>query len=425
MQSSHHDAIVIGASTAGVTLADALAAAGQSVLLIDRAAAALAPRASAPAPLFRLQREDLGRLEHFEGESAAWPIGADDLTHYYALAEGRIQRVHADVDPALRATMHRLRASGVRPFATPMGILPSGAPASVDSLVGTATRLDTDASGRNVTAVIVESNEELVRASADAVILTAGAIGSAALLLRSASDAHPHGLANGSGVVGQNLVRRSHALMLALMKRAAPVHVDPGFTIQDYYLRAPGWRYPCGHVRLFGATHHENTENGSPYPGPCGTRAVHSLDFLLSAEGLPHPENRVTLRRDGKTVVQYRPTNLVALRKLAAQLRHTLDTIGAPCVRMPLSLHPEAEEMLRGGTGSGTVRMGTDPARSAVDPQGRAHQLGNLWVSDASVFPSGSALEPTLTLIALALRTAEQVTRARLQTPALAGGRAA
>jgi choline dehydrogenase-like flavoprotein len=154
-------------------------------------------------------------------------------------------------------------------------------------------------------------------------------------------------------------------------------------------------------------------------------RVVHSLDFLLAAEGLPHPDNCVTVRRDGKTVVQYRPTNLVALQKLAAQVRHMLDTIGAPCIRAPLSLHAGAEAMLRGSAGSGTVRMGPDPARSAVDPQGRAHQLDNLWVSDASIFPSGSALEPTLTLVALALRTADQVTGAQLQAAAVAGGWAA
>ncbi len=451
MRSEHHDAIVIGASTAGVTVAGALAASGRSVLLLDRNADALAPTATTPVPLFRLRQEDFGRLEHFDGESPAWPIDPDELVEYYALAEQMCAaRGRRGIDPtepparrpfplepespepAMQALTHRLRAAGLRPFPTPMGLPPSGAPAGCDAMVATAIRIETDSRGGTARAVIVEREGRRARITADAVILAAGAIGSAALLLRSASDAHPAGLANGSGVVGRNLVRRTHGLMLALLKREVPEQLEPGFSLNDFYLRAPGWRYPGGHVRMVGSAHRQVSETGSAYPGRYGARAVQSLDLLLSAEGLASPDNRVTVCRNGEVVVHYRPTNLVGLRKLGAHVRQAMTAIGAPCVNAPIALHPDAASRLRGASGSGTVRMGTDPARSAVNPEGRSHEVENLWVVDASTFPSGSALEPTLSLVALALRAEETIdatisphTLVRSVTPATAGGRAA
>ncbi len=425
MRSEHHEAIVIGASTAGVTVAGALAASGRSVLLLDRNADALAPTATTPVPLFRLRQEDFGRLEHFDGESPAWPIDPDELVEYYALAEQMCAaRGRRGIDPT--------EPPARRPFPTPMGLPPSGAPAGCDAMVATAIRIETDSRGGTARAVIVEREGRRARITTDAVILAAGAIGSAALLLRSASDAHPAGLANGSGVVGRNLVRRTHGLMLALLKREIPEQLEPGFSLNDFYLRAPGWRYPGGHVRMVGSAHRQVSETGSAYPGRYGARAVQSLDLLLSAEGLASPDNRVTVCRNGEVVVHYRPTNLVGLRKLGAHVRQAMTAIGAPCVNAPIALHPDAASRLRGASGSGTVRMGTDPARSAVNPEGRSHEVENLWVVDASTFPSGSALEPTLSLVALGLRAAETIdatisphTLVRSVTPATAGGRAA
>jgi len=139
--------------------------------------------------------------------------------------------------------------------------------------------------------------------------------------------------------------------------------------------------------------------------------AAHSLDFWLTTEDLPLPSNRVEVERGGRIKLTYEPTNLEAHERLVAKFRGFLDPI--QCTQMVI----DRSTYLGGRLGisgvahqNGTVRFGTDPSSSALDVTCRMHDVDNLYVVDSSFFCSSSAVNPTLTIIANALRVADHVT---------------
>lgn len=411
MRDTHHDVIVIGAGTSGASVARALVGSGRSVLLIDRDATALRAGDASPRPLYRPPETDFGAVTHFDGTSPAWPIDAAELADALTDAErlcdvrGGVIDPRDPAEPAIQAMLHRFRAAGLHPFPTPTGVVPAGAPAGCDVLTGRALHFETDASGREIHAVVVDRGDRTVRRTADLFVLAAGAIGSPAILLRS-TEANAEGLANRSGVVGRNLVRRHRALVFGLMKREPPATIGAGFTIHDFYRQAPGWRHPGGHIRLAGTSYHEAAP--AVWTQWAAT-AAHSVDFDVAAEGLPHADNHLAIDRDGRAVLHWRPTNATALRKLSAHLSEALASIGAPSIRAPRLLDAAP---VTGGDFAGSIRMGRDPATSGVDPSGRAHDVANLWVADASAFPSAGAIDPTLLRVAFALHAAAAAAQA-------------
>jgi choline dehydrogenase-like flavoprotein len=150
--------------------------------------------------------------------------------------------------------------------------------------------------------------------------------------------------------------------------------------------------------------------------------ARHSLDFWLTSEDLPDPDNRVTLDRDGNIVLSYTPNNEEAHRRLTVKLRELMKqqtrcgVHGHECHEglFARSLYLGQRIPLAGvAHQNGTIRFGTDPASSALDVNCRAHEVDNLYVVDASFFPSSAAVNPALTVMANALRVGDHL-RARL-----------
>jgi choline dehydrogenase-like flavoprotein len=266
--------------------------------------------------------------------------------------------------------------------------------------------------------------------SAGIVVLSCGAINSAALLLRSANERYPHGLANGSGVVGRHYMGHVNSVLMAISKCPNPTVFQKTLSLNDFYLptangelvKKPaaqltaGWEFPMGHISFVGKLDGERLKAGAPALAPGFTlelMAHHSLDFWLTSEDLPDPENRVTLDRQGNIVLQYQPNNEEAHRRLTATLKELLklqghcDTHGHGCHHgvFARNLYAGQRIPLAGvAHQNGTVRFGHDPQTSALDVNCKAHELDNLYVVDGSFFPSSAAVNPALTIMANALR---------------------
>lgn len=420
------------------------------------------------AALFRLREEDFGEVRHHGGISPAWPIGYDDMEPYYLAAEHLYEvrgerggdptepRASGDYrfprvphEPRIGRLHDDLEKLGLRPFHVPLGVrLDTGSPTSkcircatcdgfpclvwakADSqtmcvdpaltlpnaslLTGAlVTRLGTDATGRVVNEVHVVRDGAPEVYSGDLVVVSAGAINSAALLLRSASEKHPNGLANGSDVVGRHYMGHLNSVVLAISPEANPTVFQKTLAINDFYRANSEWDYPMGHISFVGKMDGITLSAGAPKLVPGMTldiMAKHSLDFWLTSEDLPDPDNRVTLDRDGKIVLSYTPNNEEGHKRLQAKLKSLLRKIDGMDHFIPRELFVGQRIPLAGvAHQNGTVRFGNNPKTSALDPNCRAWELDNLYVVDGSFFPSSAAVNPALTIMANALRVGDHM----------------
>jgi choline dehydrogenase-like flavoprotein len=420
------------------------------------------------AALFRLREEDFHERPHHDGLSPAWPIDYAALEPYYGEAE-RIYNVHGERgadptepwsstpyphpavshEPRIQRLHDDLARAGLRPFHVPLGVgldeanphasacircgtcdgFPCLVQAKSDAQVmcvdpalrhpnvrlmtnAQALRLETSPSGREVTGVVVRhlGGEELLRA--DVVVVSCGAINSAALLLRSANDRHPNGLANRSGVVGRHYMGHVNSVVLAISTTANPTVFQKTLAVNDFYFGDEGFPYPMGHISFVGKLDAVALGAGAPPFVPGMTLdliARHSLDFWLTSEDLPDPENRVTLDREGNIVLSYTPNNLEAHGRLIKRLEYLLEHVGAShIVRRNLFV---GQRIPLAGVAhqNGTIRFGRNPLTSALDADCRAHDVDNLYVVDGSFFPSSAAVNPALTIMANALRVGDRL----------------
>ena len=429
------------------------------------------------AALFRLRREDFGEIRHFGGLSPAWPITYDDLEPYYLKAE-RLYHVHGkrgedpteppasapfphppiSHEPRIQQLSDDFERLGLRPFHTPLGLqideknphtskcircdTCDGYPCLVDAKSDAQTlcvdpalrfpnvtlltnayveRLETSVSGREVSNVIVSRNGAKESFSASLVVVSCGAINSAALLLRSASDKHPRGLANTSDVVGRHYMGHVNSVMLALSKCPNPTLYQKTLAVNDFYFGSKDWNYPMGHFSFVAKLDGVALSAGAPAIAPGWTldmMAKHSLSFWLTSEDLPDPNNRVTVDRDGRIVLQYTPNNEEPHRRLIAKLKDLMKqqtkcgVHGHECHEglFARSLFIGDRIPLAGvAHQNGTIRFGKDPKTSALDVNCKAHDLDNLYVVDGSFFPSSAAVNPALTIMANALRVADHL----------------
>ena len=413
--------------------------------------------------LYRLRREDFQAIEHLDGVSPAWPIDYDTLEPYYERAE-RLYHVHGEdgLDPtepphqkpypyepipharAMESIVRRLRAQGLHPSPLPLGLIKPGEAGGcvlcntcnsfpcrvqsksdadvlcVRSAVGQPTvtlwtgalarRLLTDASGKRVESVEIERGGQIVRVGATIVVASCGAVNSAALLLRSANDAHPNGLANSSGLVGKRYMAHLATMIEAIdVRRRNDTTFSKTIAINDYYLTGPNGSYPLGQIQAQGRTHGLMAKLHAPWWGRWIPLPIYDwwvergYDWLAMSEDLPREDNRVTLDGAGRIVVRYHPNNVKAHRELVVEMKRILARLG---LRFPVT-HS------LGSTNTthqcGTLCFGADPRISVLDPFCRAHDVSNLFVVDASFFPSSAAVNPGLTIAAQALRVADYI----------------
>jgi choline dehydrogenase-like flavoprotein len=433
------------------------------------------------AILFRFRERDFGRIQHVDGVSPAWPVDYADFEPWYTRAE-HLYHVHGqhgiDPDDPPTASTYRypplshepriaqletdLARAGLHPFPLPVGLIydqsaPRSSPcircATCDGYpclvngkadahvvcvepalrypnvtLRTRTRvvrLETDEGGRTVTRVVAERDGQAEEYSADLVVLSAGAINSAALLLASASDRHPAGLGNASGVVGRHLMMHNNSSLIAFSKIPNPTRFAKTLGVNDFYSGDGDWPYPLGAMQMLGKSDAVLIGFDAPDAQDPADLARHAMDFWLTTEDLPLWDNRVTLGRDGRIRLRYAQTNAEAHQRLIAKFKSLLSAMQCRDDVLPgysylggrLGISAVAHQ-------NGTVRFGTDPATSALDLNCKMHELDNLYVADSSFFCSSTAVNPTLTIIANALRVADHIAErlgtatARVEVPA-------
>lgn len=266
--------------------------------------------------------------------------------------------------------------------------------------------------------------------SADVVVCAANAIGTARLLLASASPAHPNGLANSSGLVGRNLMLHPLASVIGVFdedfegwraQNGVLIH-SLEFATSDAsrgFVRGATWALTSSSAPLrelfapdgrgrWGAEHHAHLRE----------RLGRTATWVIIAEDLPYPENRVEL---SSTLVD--ATGLAAPRIVYRLDENTERLIRWNIERATESLQTAGAhrvDVIRhraNGHFMGTARMGIDPATSVVDPSCRAHDVPNLLIADGSVFVTAGSANPTSTIVALALRATDQLLAARDDVP--------
>jgi choline dehydrogenase-like flavoprotein len=425
------------------------------------------------AALYRLRKEDFGELRHHDGISPAWPITYDELEPYYTKAE-QLYQVHGargedpteppasgpysfpavSHEPRIQQLADQLTAAGYHPFHAPCGIMldeanmpysrcvrcmdcdgfpcvvhaksdaevlgvrPALEHTNVTLLTNTrAVKLETNPSGTAVTEVIVERDGGQERFAADIVVVSCGAANSAKLLLASASDKHPSGLANGSDQVGRNYMFHNSQAVLALSREENPTVFQKTLALNDFYFGSDDFDYPLGNIQMVGKSqtpmfHGEKPLETRVAPGWSLDRvARHAIDFWLSTEDLPEPDNRVTLDRDGNIRLAYTPNNEESKQRLYAKLKSMLGQLDMNPDHLIHRFAYMKNEIPVAGVAhqAGTCRFGTDPASSVLNSDCRAHEVDNLYVVDTSIFPSISAVNPALTAMANALRVGDHL----------------
>jgi choline dehydrogenase-like flavoprotein len=422
--------------------------------------------------LFRLRERDFGEVQHHGGISPAWPISYSDLEPYYAQAE-RLYYVHGEAgedpteawrsapypypaishEPRIQRLHDDFERAGLHPFHLPVGVKLNerdpqksvcirctkldGFPCMVEgkadahvcavrpalehenvTLLTNAKveRLETDVLGGSISSVVVTRDGIPERYRGDVVVVSAGAVNSAALLLRSANECHPDGLANSSGTVGRNYMAHLNSALVAVSKTPNPTRFQKTLGVNDFYESADDFPFPLGHIQMLGKSDREVIKAGAPVPVPGIANfaldyvADHAIDFWLTSEDLPHPDNRVTVDREGRIHVAYTDRNTEGHRRLIAKLKELLPRLGCHQTLVPHQLIRDARIPLAGVAHQcGTVRFGGDPRTSALDVNCKAHDLDNLYVVDTSFFPSSSAVNPALTAMANALRVGDHL----------------
>lgn len=421
------------------------------------------------AALIRLRKEDFGELRHRDGVSPAWPIGYEDLEPYYTEAE-ILYHVHGlrgsdptepaaskpyaydpiSHEPRLQEIFEGFRKQGAQPFPMPVGIMldekdprksrcircdtcdgfPCLVHAKADAEVvclepalqhpnvelltnAYVARLETDASGHSVNKVIIRRNGAEESLTSNLVVSSCGAINSAALLLRSANDKHPAGLANRSGMVGRNYMSHVNSMYLALSPHRNDTKFNKTLGLNDFYFGSKDDPHPMGHISLISNVDANILHAGAPRftpTKPLEVMAAHAVPFWCTTEDLPDPDNRVTLSKDGRITLTYKANNEESHKRLLANLKKLLKRIEFEEHLIPLQAYVPGRIPLAGvAHQNGTARFGRDPKTSVLDTDCKAHDLDNLYVVDGSFFPSCGAVNPALTIMANALRVGDHL----------------
>ena len=424
------------------------------------------------AALLRMRESDFGEVKHYDGISPSWPISYSDIEPYYLQAE-KMYHVHGKrgidptepsasdnypypplkMEPRMKEIFNKFQKQGLNPAPLAIGVkLPKdskvktsklnlslfdGYPDPTESKADAhvialkkalkqknvriktnreVIQLVTNETGEKVTEVIcVTPKGKQKKYSGDTIIVSCGAINSAALLLKSKSDQHPNGLANGNGLVGRNLMIHNNGTVVAISKEPNDAKFQKAFIISDFYHKADDSEFPLGSIQLMGKTDPDTLRSELEEINPdkkwdVQDVASHSIDFFITAEDLPDPNNRVVITDSNQIKLEYTQNNLEAYTRLRKKLIDLLDHIDCEEGYCKDTAYAGFKLGISGVSHqNGTCKFGTDPSSSVLDINCKAHELDNLYVVDSSFFCSSSAVNPSLTIIANALRVGDHL----------------
>jgi choline dehydrogenase-like flavoprotein len=411
------------------------------------------------AAMLRLRERDFQDLEHADGLSPAWPITYRQLAPYYDLAE-QLYLVHGqtgvdpteppsippypcpalDHEPVIQKVVSALNALGINPFPLPLAVqrheggpcircktcdgFPCKVHAKTDAEIAAvkpalatgkltltinakATRLLLTSDGGRVNSVEYEHNGHSERIAAPVVVLAASAVNSAVLLLRSACDKAPRGVANSSGLVGRNYMAHNNTALMSVGWAINDTNFQKTICINDFYFGDAAFKYPMGNIQGLGKLQTGMlTANQKYLPNFVGDlMARRSVDWWIMSEDLPDPENCVIVQGD-KIRLHYTPNNLVGHMRLSKRAASLMRNIG---FKLNITKHMGG---LSVSHQCGTVRFGSDPGKAALNQFCRSFDHDNLFVVDSSFFPSSAAVNPALTIAAQAIRVADHMATA-------------
>ena len=299
-----------------------------------------------------------------------------------------------------------------------IGVRPALEHANVTLLTNTkVVKLETDDAGTTVSNVVAERDGSTETFTADIVVVACGAANTAHLLLASASDKHPSGLANASDQVGRNFMFHDSVAVLALSREENPTVYQKTLGLNDFYFGSDDFEFPMGNIQMVGKSQAEMFRGEKPGETRFAPEwslervAKHAIDFWLSTEDLPRPDNRVTVDRDGKVTVSYTETNAEAKRRLYEKLRSMLGPLDLNAGHLihRFAYMKTAIPVAGCAHQAGTARFGLDPESSVLNENCRAHDVDNLYVVDTSVFPSIGAVNPALTAMANSMRVGDHL----------------
>jgi choline dehydrogenase-like flavoprotein len=420
------------------------------------------------AALFRLRENDFKKVQHAGGTSHEWPLSYSDMEPYYTAAE-KLYHVHGKMgvdpteayrsseypypavshEPRIQELHDDLEKKGLHPFHLPIGIhlnesdairskcircntcdgypcmlhaksdadITCVRPATGNENVTLLTdakviKLNTNSSGSEITSADVEIGTQLHQFSADLFILSAGAINSAALLLKSVNSAHPKGLANKSDQVGRNYMKHNAVAMVGVSTKPNPTVFQKTLAVNDFYFGDEEFKFPMGHIQLLGKSNKGQLSGDAPFFTPgfiLGEIVTHSIDWWMTGEDLADPENRVTVVND-QIHLDYKDNNMEGFKRMIKKLKKILYSIDSKHSIIPHSFYLIKKiELAAVGHQCGTARFGTDEKITVLDINCKAHEIENLYVVDGSFFPSSGAVNPALTIIANALRVGDHL----------------
>jgi choline dehydrogenase-like flavoprotein len=415
------------------------------------------------AALFRFRERDFEQIRHPDGISPEWPLKYADFEPYYTKVE-KLYQVHGlrgedptappmsenypfppiSHEPRMQEIADALSSRGFHPFHLPTairlnelepqnsecircntcdgfpclvgakadgefnGIRPALEHPNVTLQTGAyVSRLLTSASGREISGVEATINGKTHVFKSHIVVVSCGAINSAALLLRSANDKHPSGLANSSDQVGRNYMYHLLGFIVAVSKKPNTTSFEKTLGLNDFYWGEKDYPFPMGNIQTTGKVLPEMLAAmlKQPMQGQSlDEMAAHSTDWWFMTEDLPDPNNRISWEKD-TVKISYTENNRASFDRFKARWAEILKTIDA-CDYIALDIKVDINNVAHQ---CGTCRFGTDPKTSVLDLNCRTHDVDNLYVVDSSFYPSSAALNPTHTLLANALRVGDHL----------------
>ncbi len=409
------------------------------------------------AVLIRYRAQDFGPIQHRDGATPGWPFDYDELEPWYARAEALYQVRGAlgedpteprhstpypfppvPDEPAIAAARTRMASVGLHPFSLPLGVdvdkwLAHGR-TTWDAFPDTHTgKMDAETcgleaalrypnvalqTGARVERLLLEADGKRLKGAqyrvggetrvvvARLVVLAAGAVNSAALLLRSSE----RGLANRSDMVGRHFMNHNTTAALAIDPRVVNNSVyQKTIGVNDFYLDDGHGGPPLGNIQLLGRVTapilKANIKLAPEWTLAWVSR--HAVDWYAMSEDLPNPESRVTIAGE-RIRLDWKRSNWASHVELVKRLRDRLRAAGYPIVlTRPFDRRTPSHQ-------SGTVRIGMNPTTAPLDPYCRAFDHANLFVVDASCLPTSAGVNPSLTVAAQALRVADHIVKTDL-----------
>jgi choline dehydrogenase-like flavoprotein len=410
------------------------------------------------AAMLRLRERDFENLEHAGGVSPAWPISYHQLAPYYDLAE-KLYGIHGeagvdptepsgilqypypaiDHEPVIEQVASALAGQGTKPFPLPLAVqrheggpcvrcktcdgFPCKVHAKTDAEIAAvrpalasgrltlktnakATRLILTSDGRRVEAVEYETVGRIEKIVAPIIVLSASAVNSAVLLLRSGCHQAPGGVANSTGLVGRNYMAHNNTALMSIGWKINNTNFQKTICINDFYFGDHDFKFPMGNIQGLGKLQTGMLTAKQKYlPAFMGERmAERSVDWWIMSEDLPDPENRVLLQGD-RIRLHYTANNMAGHKRLTDKAISLMRRIG---FKLNLAKHMGG---LSVSHQCGTVRFGDDSRTAVLNEYCRSFDHGNLFVVDASFFPSSAAVNPALTIAAQALRVADHIAK--------------